>query len=95
MSGGWQVRITTKIPGGGISERLFHAAYADRGEAEDAVRAYDDMATSDFLAEAISPLTERELLQRGLKTGQVSQWGMTKFSRDPSNTREARPQDRD
>lgn len=91
MSGGWKVRITMKIGGDGcLSERLFHAAFANRVEAEDAVRAYDEIAPSDALVEALTPLTAAELLQRRLNPGQISQWEMTKFSKVRSNPGEAR-----
>lgn len=74
MSGGWTVRVTMKVDGGGTSVRQFHAACPDRVEAEQAVRKYDQVVTSDVLIEAVSELSEAELRERKLAPGQVAQW---------------------
>jgi len=74
MSGGWIVRVTMKVDGGGTSERFFHAACPDQVEAEQAVRKYDQVVTSDVLVEAVGPLSEAVLRERKLAPGQVEQW---------------------
>jgi hypothetical protein len=74
MAGGWTVRVIMKTLGGGMSERLFHAAVPDRAAAEEAVRRFDQIVTSDVVVEAVGPLTDAELLERGMRLGEVRHW---------------------
>lgn len=74
MAGGWTVRVIMTTTGGGTSERLFHAAVPDRAAAEQAVRRFDQIVTPDVVVEAVGPLSDAELRERGMRTGEVRQW---------------------